>query len=186
MTGFVSIMPEVITTARLTLRRWQLDDVDHVVAYAQDPDWSRFLHALPSPYERRHAEEFVARQVLLNRALHPSWAVVLEGVAIGGVNLRLWPEHRLGELGYSIARSHWNRGFITEAARAVVDTAFLTCTELNRIRAFADARNTSSQRVMEKLGMTKEGTLRQNRMERGTLVDETWFGVLRHEWQAQR
>lgn len=183
MSGFVDIMPDVIQTARLTLRRWQLGDAGHVLAYAQDPEWSRYLHSLPSPYERRHAEAFVARQVLLDAASHPSWAIVLDGVVVGGINLRLWPEHRLGELGYSIARSHWNRGYITEAAGAVVDTAFRTCTDLNRIRAFADARNTASQRVMQKIGMTKEGTLRQNRVERGTFVDEAWFGVLRHEWQ---
>lgn len=165
------------------MRRWQLSDVDHVLAYAQDPEWSRFLHALPSPYERRHAEEFVARQVLLDPRSHPSWAVVLDGVVIGGINLRLRQEHRLGELGYSLARPHWSRGYTTEAARAVVDAAFRTDTELNRIRAFADARNTASQRVMEKIGMTKEGTLRQNRIERGTLIDEAWWGMLRSEWQ---
>jgi [ribosomal protein S5]-alanine N-acetyltransferase len=185
MSGFVDTMPQVISTARLTLRRWQLSDAEDVLAYAQDPEWSRYLHVLPTPYERRHAEEFVARQVLLNPVLNPSWAVVLDGAVVGGINLRLRPEHRLGDLGYSIARSHWNRGCTTEAAGAVVDTAFATYPDLNRIRAFADARNTASQRVMEKLGMTKEGTLRQNRVERGTFVDETWFGLLRHEWQER-
>ena len=48
---------------------------------------------------------------------------------------------------------------------------------------FADRQNGASQRVMEKLGMTKEGTLRQNRVERGRLVDEVWFGLLRDEWE---
>lgn len=177
-------MPDVITTSRLTLRRWQLSDVDDVLSYAQDPEWSRYLHALPAPYERRHAEEFVARQVLLDPTSHATWAIVLDDDVIGGINVRFHFAHRLGELGYSIARAHWNRGYVTEAATAVIDVAFRTHTDLNRIRAFADARNAPSQRVMQKLGMTKEGVLRQNRVERGEPVDEAWYGLLRTEWQG--
>lgn len=179
-------MPEVIETKRLMLRPWQLSDVDDVLAYAQDPEWSRYLHALPVPYTRRDAEQFVARQVLLDPALHPAWAIVLDGVVVGGINLRFQFDYRVGELGYSIARDQWNRGYVTEAANAVIDDAFNAHPELKRIRAFADARNTASQRVMEKVAMKKEGILRQNRLERGVLVDEAWFGVLREEWLARR
>lgn len=179
-------LPEVIETERLYLRAWQLNDVEDVLAYAQDPEWSRYLHAIPAPYSRRDAEQFVARQLLLDPESHPSWAIVLDGASVGGINLRFKDEHHLGELGYSIARRHWNKGYISEAASAVVDTAFMALPDLNRIRAFADARNAASQRVMEKIGMTKEGVLRQNRVERGQLIDEAWFGMLRGEWQARR
>jgi RimJ/RimL family protein N-acetyltransferase len=50
----------------------------------------------------------------------------------------------------------------------------------------ADARNFGSLRVMEKLGMTCEGVLRQNRRVRGEFIDETWCGVLRSEWEAHK
>ncbi len=63
---------------------------------------------------------------------------------------------------------------------------FATYAHLNRLRAMADARNVGSLRVMEKLGMTREGVLRQNRRVRGEFIDETWCGVLRSEWKAQR
>jgi [ribosomal protein S5]-alanine N-acetyltransferase len=178
-------MLQVIETARLRLRRWQLSDVDDVLAYAQDAEWSRYLRALPVPYGRRDAEEFVARQVLLDPTSHPAWAIALNGVVVGGINLRFQFEHRIAELGYSIARDHWNKGYVTEAASAVMDEAFRTYAELKRIRAFADARNTASQRVMEKVSMKKEGVLRQNRFERGELVDEAWYGVLREEWEVR-
>ena len=178
-------LPEVITTARLTLRPWQLDDVDDVLSYAQDEEWSRYLRALPRPYGRSDAEQFIARQILLDRASHPSWAVCSEGSVIGGLNLRVFSQHQLVEIGYSIARLHWNKGVCTEAAGAVIDAAFENCPELNRIRAMADVANTASQRVMEKLGMTKEGVLRQNRVERGYAIDEAWWGLLRSEWSAQ-
>lgn len=176
-------IPEVIETPRLRLRPWGLGDVEDVLAYAQDPEWSRFLHLVPHPYSRGDAGQFIARQLLLDRAEHPSWAIELEGRAVGGLNLRFLFERRIGELGYSIARPHWGRGYVPEAAKAVIDTAFLAFPDLIRIRAFADDRNVASQRVMEKLGMTKEGVLRQNRIERDQAFDEAWWGLLRGEWR---
>lgn len=176
-------LPEVIQTERLRLRPWALGDAEDVYGYAQDEEWSRYLRFLPSPYERRHAHEFVARQILLDPFTHPVWAITLEGSVIGGINLRLHFENLLGDLGYSIARAHWSRGYTTEAAGAVVAAAFSTHPDLNRIRAMADLRNGASQRVMEKIGMSREGVLRQNRIERGEPVDEVWFGILRSEWE---
>jgi [ribosomal protein S5]-alanine N-acetyltransferase len=178
-------LPPVIDTDRLQLRPWKLTDVDDVLGYAQDPEWSRYLRLLPVPYARGDAEQFLARQLLLDRVVHPSWAVVLQGTVVGGINLRISFDHLLAELGYSIARRHWNRGYGTEAARAVIDAAFEAHADLNRVRAMADARNTASQRVMQKLGMVKEGVLRQNRVERGEAMDEAWWGILRSEWSSR-
>jgi ribosomal-protein-alanine N-acetyltransferase len=68
----------------------------------------------------------------------------------------------------------------------VLNAAFVTYVELKRIRAMANARNTGSLRVMEKIGMMREGTLRQNRITRGESIDEVWCGILRNEWEAGR
>jgi ribosomal-protein-alanine N-acetyltransferase len=159
-----------------------LADVEDVLAYAQDPEWSRFLRALPQPYGRKDAEQFIARQLLQDRALHPSWAVEKQGKVIGGINVRFNFDHCLCEIGYSIARVDWNEGYCTEAAGAVIDAAFSTHPRLNRVHARADDRNRASQRVMEKVGMRKEGVLRQSRVERGEVLDEAWFAILRSEW----
>lgn len=175
-------MPDTIDTERLRLRPFQLDDVEDVLSYARDPEWSRFLRSLPRPYGRADAERFIARQILLDRAAHPTWAIEYEGSVIGGINLRVSFEHRSAEMGYSIAREHWNRGLCTEAARAVIDHAFSTHEDLNRLHARADHRNGASQRVMEKVGMVKEGVLRQSRVERGEAFDEACYSVLRSEW----
>ena len=88
------------------------------------------------------------------------------------------------EIGYSVARSRWNRGFCTEAVRSVVEAAFSTHLDLNRLWARADVANLGSQRVMEKIGMTREGVLRLNRVERGEAFDEAYFSILRDEWTA--
>lgn len=178
------MLPEVIETVRLLLRPYRLGDVEQVFAYARDPEWSRFLRALPFPYRREHAEQFVARQVLLDRGMHPTWAITLGGQVIGGINLRFESGHRSAEMGYSVARDHWGRGVCTEAARAVVDAAYGVCGRLLRLQARADVHNLASQRVMEKIGMVKEGVLRSNRVERGEAIDDAVFSILRREWEA--
>lgn len=178
-------LPEIIETDRLRLRPWAITDVDDVLTYAQDPEWSRYLRVLPRPYGRGDAERFIARQLLLDRGAHPAWAIVIDGAVSGGINLRFDFEHRLAEIGYALARRHWNHGYVTEAARAVIAAAFETHPDLNRVHARADAENRASQRVMEKVGMTREGVLRQSRVERGESIDEVWYAILREEWLSR-
>ena len=178
------MLPDIFETARLRLRPFRLQDVDDVLVYATDPEWARYL-PVPQPYTRADAEQFIAGQVLLDREVHPAWAIAHAGGVIGGINLRFHFDHHVGEMGYSIARSYWGQGLATEAARAIMEAAFATYAPLNRIRAMADARNIASLRVMEKLGMVREGVLRQNRLVRGEFIDEVWCGVLRTEWEAR-
>ena len=72
----------------------------------------------------------------------------------------------------------------SEAARAVISEALEAYPQLMRVRAMADARNVRSHRVLEKVGLVREGLLRQNRVVRGELLDEVWYGVLRSEWSG--
>jgi ribosomal-protein-alanine N-acetyltransferase len=94
-------------------------------------------------------------------------------------------ETGIAEMGYSVSRAFWGRGFATEAARAVIEAAFQSDSVLHRVRASADARNGASLRVLEKAGMTREGTLRSDNVLRGVPYDEVWFGVLRSEWSPR-
>lgn len=176
------MMPDEISTDRLLLRPHRFADVADVVGYANDAEWARFL-PVPNPYTTRDAEVFLSRLVLTDRIQHPSWAITLEGRAIGGINIRFFADHRIGELGYSVARKQWNLGYCTEATRAVIDTAFSYYHQLERIRSNADVRNTASIRVMEKVGMTFEGCLRSNRYIRDELVDDAHYGLLRADWR---
>ena len=131
-------------------------------------------------------EIFIAGQLVLDCAVYPAWVVVYVGAVMGGITNRFDCAHRVGELGYSLAHAYWGRGWATEAARAAMDAAFAAYADLNRMRAMADARNGASLRVMEKLGMVREGVLRQNRLVRGEFINEVWCGVLRTEWEARR
>ncbi len=168
-------IPE-LRTERLLLRPFRSGDVDDVFAYASNSEWSRYL-PVPDPYTRRHAEEFVARCILVDGEKRFEWAVVHEGRVSGGLSLTI---HRPGvaELGYSIARPLWGHGLTTEAARAVIAYAFKEL-DLVRIQAFADIRNAASWRVMEKLGMERTGVAHRDRLVGGERVDSVSYELLR-------
>jgi ribosomal-protein-alanine N-acetyltransferase len=179
----MTVGPTELRTERLLLRPFQFGDLDDVIAYATDQEWSRYLSGIPQPYTRHSGQEFVAKAVLTEWEREPLFAMVLDGKVIGGISLRVEREHRLAELGYSIAREHWGKGLAAEAGRALIGWAFHAY-NLDKIFARADANNRGSWRVMEKLGMTREGLLRSHRLVRGERDDEVIYGLLRREWEA--
>ncbi len=156
--------PTVLETERLTLRPFSLADVDDVLAYADDPEWSRYTPFVPLPYLRRHAELFVASQVLVDWDENPSFAIVHAGRVAGATSLRVVAAG-LARLGYGVARRLWGEGLASEAAAAVVDYGFET-RSLAKVFATTEAGNVASVRVMEKLGMTREALLRSARLAR--------------------
>jgi ribosomal-protein-alanine N-acetyltransferase len=176
-------MIAILRSERFVLRPFCLADATAVFEYACDPRFSAFL-PIPHPYTVVHAEQFVAAQVALNHEVHASWAIDVAGRAVGGLNIRFLADHRLAEIGYAIAPALWNRGITTEAARMVLTAAFATYPQLARVQATADSRNTASIRVMEKLGLRREGLLRRQRICRNELTDQIICGVLREEWLA--
>lgn len=167
-------------TARLTLRPHRLSDAEDVYEFASDYEWGRFM-PLPKPYLREHAEQFVADSVNTEWAKKPTWAIELDGKVIGGIRLKIDVDNEVAEIGYSLARPHWNKGFMTEAAGAAFEFGFEE-RGLAKIFAQADTRNHGSIRVMQKLGMTHEGTLRSHRLIHGERVDWVVYGLLRNEW----
>ena len=179
-------MPKTTTirTKRLLLRPFAFKDVNDVQAYASDPEWSRFL-PVPDPYTLKDAEEFVAKNVLRDPDEGLGFAIELSGVVIGGIDLRLEASIAVGSLHYSISRAHWNKGLVTEAAKAVVYKGFEDF-ELAKIYSWADVENIGSWRVMEKIGMTREGTLRSQGVNRGIRQDYHYYGILRREWERER
>lgn len=180
-------IPE-LATARLLLRPFAPGDVDDIFEYAQDPEWAEFLlESVPQPYTRRDAEQFVASRMTAPRT-ELSWAIVLEGVGIGGIILRVNPKHERGEIDYALAKSHWGQGLMPEAAAAVVDWAFRE-RRLARMSSRANVRNQRSWRVMEKIGMRREGVSRSRRKDPRPghpRIDVAFYGLLREEWEQEQ
>ena len=177
-------LPESIQTPRLLLRRFRLGDAEDVYAYARDPEWARFL-AVEQPYERQHADAFVAELVLAKRRKRPARALEKDGRVVGGLSLWLARRNARAELGYDLARWLWGRGLAAEAASAVIDEA-LRRLPIQKITATASAANVRSTRLLEKLGMQREALLRQHWVHRGKVLDEFRYGFLREEWEQRR
>jgi RimJ/RimL family protein N-acetyltransferase len=111
--------------------------------------------------------------------------VVIDGALVGSINLRFQVDYLVAEMGWSLHRRLWGQGVVTEAVSAVVESAFRAHPRLTRIGATADTRNVASLRVMEKIGMQREGVLRQCRLSREGLVNEAIYGLLRSDWMRR-
>jgi len=177
-----------ITTERLLLREFVESDWPAVLAYQSDPRYLRFYS-----WEQRMEEEvrgfvqqFIARQQEQPRCKFQLAIVLAEGELIGNCGIRLQKvESRQGELGYELAPSWWGHGYATEAARAMLTFGFQELS-LHRIWASCVARNTASARVLERLGMHREGRLREQEWFKGRWWDTLVYGILEQEWSIAR
>ncbi len=105
------------------------------------------------------------------------------GELIGGVGLIITSAHRRAEIAYWLGVPYWNQGYMTEAASALVEYGF-TKMSLHKITASHFARNPASGRVMQKLGMTQEGLLRQDVHKGDGFEDMVLYGLLAAEWSG--
>jgi [ribosomal protein S5]-alanine N-acetyltransferase len=176
-------LPE-LETERLLLRKMRLEDARAMFAYASDPEVTRYVLF----DTHRSIEDSVAFLRFAvegyERGDFGGWGVVLKdsGAFVGtcGVDYGYAPEHARAELGYVLSREHWGKGLMPEAVRAVIRFGFGRMA-LNRIQARCIAENTASARVMEKAGMTYEGTLREYELIKGAYRDMKFYSILRRE-----
>jgi len=176
-------LPESIKTLRCHLRQFRLADVDDVYVYRRDPQVVRFL-PVALPFDRKHAEVFVATQVVADPRERCVWALELDGRAVGGVSLRIVRRKKRVEVGYELARWLWGQGLMAEAVSAVIDEAFHRL-PIFKITATAAAPNVRSARLLERLGMRREALLRKHWVHRGRVLDEVRYGFLRDEWEQR-
>jgi RimJ/RimL family protein N-acetyltransferase len=104
-----------------------------------------------------------------------------DGRLLGAVGLRLEAQGCQAMLGYCYHADAWGHGYATEAAEALLRFGFDVLL-LHRIWAGCDPDNTASARVLEKLGLTLEGHLREDTRIRGEFRDSLIFGMLDREW----
>jgi RimJ/RimL family protein N-acetyltransferase len=182
-------LPEVqprITTERLVLRPFRPEDAPAVVRLAGDPRVADTTLNIPHPYPDGAAQQWVsgrAEEYAQGTAVTYAVSDRRNGELVGAIGLHLYPRFTRAEMGYWIGVPYWNRGYGTEAARAMLRFGFETL-GLQRIYAAHFARNPASGRVMEKVGMRREGVWRQHiRREGGPFEDAVVYGILRSEWR---
>lgn len=153
--------PDVIDTQRLSLRRPTLSDAAAIFeSYAADPEVTRFL--LWTPHESVDVtRRFIARceHAWFERTAY-RWVLETrtDRQLLGMLSL-CWGEHA-AQIGSVLARNAWGQGYVAEALEPIVDWA-LAQASLFRVWAVCDVDDPRSARVLEKLGMQREGYLRK-------------------------
>ncbi len=177
-----------IVTEYLILREFVESDLDAMLAYKWDPRYLQF-------YEQSRRDKTIddARK-LLDRFLE--WQTEEPRIKfqlaiterdddrlIGNVGIRKAKvEASDAEMGCELAPEYWNRGYATEATRAMLQFGFEEL-GLHRVWAATMAANMGARHVLDKLGMTLEGELRETTLLASGWSNSVIYGILEHEWR---
>ena len=191
----------ILETPRLILRPLTADDVPDLRRWLARDEIYTYWGRPASKGEREPELLFIDPRPWVKRKPSPDfkWGVVLKlpqspaatapsgrepfGHVIGDVSIFDIENSRMGSVGYRFDPEVWGNGYATEALAAAVNFAF-TCTELDRLQATADVRNIASNRVLEKCGFVREGTIRHGKMV-STYCDYNIWGMLREDFTAR-
>jgi len=184
--GAFKLRPMIPTleTERLSLRGWRPDDFDAYARWMADEDVTRHLSGEPLLREEawRNMATVIGHWALRGYGM---WAVErkADGALVGRVGLwnpEGWPAL---EVGWTLGKEHWGRGYAREAARAAMDYAFLT-QNVARLISVIDVGNSASQKVAEALGeICGERRVMTHRGKEFTV--DIW-SIERTAWQTQR
>jgi RimJ/RimL family protein N-acetyltransferase len=174
-----------LRTPRLVLRDFVEADWPAVHEYASDLEVVRDM--IWGPSTEAQTREFVATTVEQQRRRpreQYGLAIEFEGALVGGCRLEIQDATKKeADLGYVMNRSYWRRGIATEAARALLTFGFEHL-KLHRVWATCDPGNAGSIRVLEKIGMQREGRMREHEFIKGRWRDSLLFAILDRDWNA--
>lgn len=185
MTHDLGVVAWPMRTDRLTIRPARADDAEALFAYRRRPEVHEWLSSAPADLAafRRELAERLARTLVLER----------DGAVVGDVMVRVhdaWSQREVAdaaagtqaELGWVIDPEHSGQGLATEAVVALVDTCFGPL-GLRRVVADCFADNTSSWRLMERVGMRRENhTVRDSLHRSKGWLDGYSYALLAEEW----
>lgn len=168
-----------LTDGEIRLRPWERRDVPAVTTACQDPEIPRWT-VVPTNYTERHAREFIngtAADIATGREL--ALAIVdADDRVLGALGISNFDWANLkAEIGYWMVREERRRGIGSRAARLLAEWAIRTL-GLERVELLANPANEASQRLAERAGFTREGTLRLYRRRHGAREDLVMFSLL--------
>lgn len=175
--------PPTLETERLVLRAISLNDAESIFDYSKNLNVSRFT--LWEPHTTlTDSVNFIKDYVFdyYSRRVPEPFGIAYKNnpeKIIGTVGC-FWTSEpaKAMELAYAIGENHWGKSLVPEACMAVMEYCFKTY-DLKRIQARCKAENTASARVMQKIGMEYEGTLKSLIFHRGRYWDMCYYAKLR-------
>jgi RimJ/RimL family protein N-acetyltransferase len=169
-----------LTTDRIRLRKFAIADISWIGSTCDRPEMAQFIAGLPSPYTEEHARQFVERaeRVWADGTSAPFVIESLDGEPLGAVEVT----PRVGDpgvanIGYWLRQEARGRGAASDAVRVVSRWALETM-GVARLGLFAHVKNEPSQRVAERAGFVREGTLRAWEMTPTGRRDTVAFSLL--------
>ena len=163
----------------VNLRVIEKEDLPLVTEWLNDPEYSGVYNPLiqlsKSELEKEHDRIIPEKK----------WFIIekKDGSKIGTIGH--FPAGKLLEIGYSIIPRERGKRYCTEAVKIMVDYLFLS-KNIVRVQAYTDVRNIASQKVLEKVGFRKEGTVRKFSFIRGEWRDVDIYSILREEWKGPK
>ena len=176
-----------LRSPRLLLRRLQESDLPSFCAYRSDPQVARYQDW--ESWSEEEGRRFIEGQMTLHPDVPGTWfqmaiELVQVGEIIGDCGLHTLAD-RPGqvEIGITMACEHQGKGYATEAVNCLLDYVFGKIAK-HRVIAVADTRNTPAVRLLERVGMRREGHFIENIWFKGEWGDEFQYAMLEREWRA--
>jgi [ribosomal protein S5]-alanine N-acetyltransferase len=160
------------------IRDWQTQDAPFLAKYANNKKiWLNLRDAFPYPYSLADAEDFISRAIGADPVT--IFAIATKSKAIGSIGLMLGKDvHRFtAEMGYWLAEPYWGKGIMVHAVQFLTAWAFREL-KLHRISAEPYSTNTTSHKVLEKAGFTREGVLRSSAFKDGKILDQYLYSQI--------
>ncbi len=174
----------ILKTKRLLIRPLVESDADSIFSIYSDPETMKYWNTEPWD-DSSKSKPFIQKDIealLSGSYLRLGVESKKEGELIGNCSLFSFHEQcKRAEIGYILGRNFWGQGFMREALTALIDYAFEDLL-LHRIEADIDPRNIGSAKILNRLGFSKEGHLKERWIVNGEIMDSDIFGLLRHEW----
>lgn len=176
----------LLETPRLLIREFTFEDLQAVHRYASHPEVVAHMVWGPNTLEETEAFLRMTKESALKQP-RVDYEIGLElketGQLIGGCGFHL-TEPKQAELGYVLHPDFWRQGFATEAAGALVKLGFEEL-GLHRIYATCRPANIGSAKVMEAVGMTFEGRLKEHMWHKGGWHDSLQYSILEQDYAEQ-
>ncbi len=181
---------KTMETQRLILRKFTTDDFNAVHNYASRAE--NIIYMMWGPNTEKETQDYIDMSISKSEEIPCTdylYAAVLKesGLLIGGCNLSLSDDE--GEIGWILHMDYWKQGYGTEMGKAMLQLGFDEL-GLHRILAHCDSENYGSYRVMEKIGMRREGLFIQSRPasknSNQKYGDELSYAILLDEWETQK
>ena len=165
------------------IRKWKLEDAkDLAAALSKTKILDNSRDGLPYHYTEQDGIEYISEMLFADKNESFAFAITVDKKVIGSIGaFRQKNIHRqTAELGYYIAEDYWGKGIMTEAVKQICRFVF-DHSDIIRIYAEPFAYNVASCRVLEKAGFQYEGTLRNNAVKNGKIVDMKMFALLKRD-----